>query len=547
MPRITIQLFLCVTVGLILYYVVWTNLSQVIQFRPAIHDPHRHQQQDQQNKPHPTHRFHKEARDRPQLYSFNHERRQQGNNLPERGHDLPDQQEHMNYSSAHKHLKKILFWNDAYGDKNFFFGSGQEPFLKANCRVNSCYATGNRTLFHTDELDAVIWHLRANDKSFPRKRSPHTFYVFWMIESASYTYGNVAVYNGIFNWTMTYRLDSDIPRPYGIIQYNKQGQNLSKFRQWNRTASGKGKIAAWFVSNCNTVSAREFLVQSIQKYMDVDVYGRCGKYKCKDRKTERCYEMLARDYKFYLSFENSLCDDYITEKLFRVLGYVVPVVYGLGYERLNLPPKSYINALDFRSVKDLTDYLLYLHNNDTAYDEYLRWTYDDITIDRGFTSNRQPFCDLCERLHDADLNLRGSSSDQVRKPIDDNQADREGDGNKSKNLAQSSSNGISSVDRRLTENNKTKPFVNEMPSTDIAHLKVNIRRTPIIAKEYRKVYNDLHGWFVKDRCVTPYNDVGIASFVHGLPYKEQFKSLPIDMVDAEHSLPYALQPNRVDD
>ncbi len=37
---------------------------------------------------------------------------------------------------------------------------------------------------------------------------------------------------------------------------------------------------------------------------------------------------IQRVYKFYLSFENSLCRDYVTEKFFTRAGNILPVVRG---------------------------------------------------------------------------------------------------------------------------------------------------------------------------------------------------------------------------
>ena len=63
--------------------------------------------------------------------------------------------------------------------------------------------------------------------------------------------------------------------------------------------------------------------------------------------------MLERDYKFYLSFENSICRDYATEKFFNPLRFsTVPVVYsGADYQALGVPKNSYIDARDFPSGK----------------------------------------------------------------------------------------------------------------------------------------------------------------------------------------------------
>ena len=63
--------------------------------------------------------------------------------------------------------------------------------------------------------------------------------------------------------------------------------------------------AAWLASNCHTHSEREQYVRELQKYFPVDVYGKCGSKKCPDKK--KCHEYLAKNYMFYLSFENSIC------------------------------------------------------------------------------------------------------------------------------------------------------------------------------------------------------------------------------------------------
>ena len=51
---------------------------------------------------------------------------------------------------------------------------------------------------------------------------------------------------------------------------------------------------------------------------------------------------------------------------------VVPVVYGLVNYSAIAPPHSFINVMDYPTPKELTDYLLYLHKNNTAYNEYFR-------------------------------------------------------------------------------------------------------------------------------------------------------------------------------
>ena len=108
-----------------------------------------------------------------------------------------------------------------------------------------------------------------------------------------------------------------------------------------------------------------------------------------------------RDYKFVISFENSLCLDYVTEKLFRWMAYnIVPIVLDLhGNYAKFAPARSYINALDFPSVRDLAAYLKLLDGNDTLYSEYFWWKGSyHVHFDSG-PDNWRGLCRLCSLLH----------------------------------------------------------------------------------------------------------------------------------------------------
>lgn len=296
-----------------------------------------------------------------------------------------------------KGLKTILVWNNGYGQKRMGFDEGQESFLLHKCEVNTCYITADRSYLPVNSFDAVIFHLRPTDpQDLPKMRSPKQRWIMYEVESASYLYQDLAYYDGVFNWTMTYRLDSDIPFRYGRIDPIKPPFSSLSPRNY---AEGKTKLAAWFVSNCLTHSRREKIVQFMKDVdMEVDVYGKCGKLKC-PRESQECYGLLDKHYKFYLSFENSLCKDYVTEKLFNILRHdVVPVVFGLANYTAIAPPHSFINVLDFSSVRGLVDYLKYLDKNDDAYNRYFKWKERYRVLD-GWDATRENFCALCKKLH----------------------------------------------------------------------------------------------------------------------------------------------------
>lgn len=159
--------------------------------------------------------------------------------------------------------------------------------------------------------------------------------------------------------------------------------------------TGKTEVAAWFASNClEAPSNRLYLVKYLQKYMSVHVYGECGRYRCDRSENRHCLEMLEQKYMFYFAFENSLCEDYVTEKVFTISKYwVVPVVFGgVDYNRF-MPPKSYINAEDFNSTRHLAAHLNHLAANPKEYIKYFWWKQFYHVTDI------KSFCDLCQVLH----------------------------------------------------------------------------------------------------------------------------------------------------
>ncbi len=67
--------------------------------------------------------------------------------------------------------------------------------------------------------DAVLFHLRTWSKNdLPHPRLANQRYVFWSMESAAWRIHSVAPMAEFFNWTMTYRWDSDVVAPYGYVR-----------------------------------------------------------------------------------------------------------------------------------------------------------------------------------------------------------------------------------------------------------------------------------------------------------------------------------------
>ena len=311
-------------------------------------------------------------------------------------------------------LKTILFWNEFYGSYSTYdFGYGHEAFVDNQCKVSTCFATKDRTILPVEQYDAIIIHIRGLPNDWPAKRTVKQRYVMLSIEPPIYLFEYRHLERLHFNWTMTYRLDSDFPIPYAWIDrvsalpapldssllqryIVKFGKRAAASESTN-LAENKLGLAVQFVSNCHSSSHREHYVRELKKYAPVDVYGKCGEFKCPKEKSWECYKMAESKYKFYLSFEDSMCKDYATEKFFTMYSLdMVPVVLGGANYSQFAPPHSFINAADFETPKALAHYLKLLDSDDAKFNEFFWWK-DHYR--RRFHHHRS-LCDLCERLHE---------------------------------------------------------------------------------------------------------------------------------------------------
>ncbi len=118
------------------------------------------------------------------------------------------------------------------------------------------------------------------------------------------------------------------------------------------------------------------------------------------------------NYKFYFAAENSLCPDYVTEKFYRALkNGIIPIVYGGADYTQYAPPHSYIHVADFRSPKELTDYLHLLASNEALYNKYFDWKKDWEMINNPLNG----WCDLCAKLNDPESSKETKSYENISK------------------------------------------------------------------------------------------------------------------------------------
>lgn len=282
-----------------------------------------------------------------------------------------------------------------------------QHFRKKKCpSVPNCIISEN--VSDMQKSRAVIF----NDINLPRKlpqRAKNQLWIFHGMETVHFIRKPPKHWDDQFNFTMSFRKHSDIVRPYGkIVRREKEFK-----RNYTEVFRKKKHGGVWMSGHCPVPSKRKALAQEIGKHMHVDLFGRCGTRPCGAASTmlSDCLNTVSRDYKFYFSFENTICPDYTTEKLFNIYLYnleIIPVVNGPANAAEYLPKGTFINALDFSSASELAKNLQEIGASEEKYTNYLKEK--DKYYDAG---NAEVFsdamCQLCNKLAGTSNNQNGNN------------------------------------------------------------------------------------------------------------------------------------------
>ncbi|XP_066471415.1 alpha-(1,3)-fucosyltransferase 10 [Tiliqua scincoides] len=270
----------------------------------------------------------------------------------------------------------LLWWSPLTGETGRLGQCGQE----------TCFFTINRTYQHHPMTKAFLFYgTDFNIDGLPLPRKDHHDWALFHEESPKNNYKlfqRPAI--TLFNHTATFSRHSHLPLTTQYLESIEALKSLRHTISLQKKNSLRKKLAplVYVQSDCDPPSDRDSYVKELMAYIEVDSYGACLHNRDlpehiknpASMDSENFYQILAQ-YKFALAFENAVCEDYITEKLWRPLTLgVVPVYYGSPSIADWLPSnKSAILVTGFAHPKDLAQYIRALDSDDREYETYLDW------------------------------------------------------------------------------------------------------------------------------------------------------------------------------
>lgn len=252
----------------------------------------------------------------------------------------------------------VLMWTNPNQDSYLQMKMGKQSFADKHCEFQNCFLTDNfgvhlaetnfgAILFYSEELRKDPYLPMPTERNFEQK------YVF-VSTKPSALFPITTYYDNFFNWTWTYKLDSDIVVANIVIR-NERGHIIGpkKDMYWipienMKPASadivnilkGKSTAVAWYVSNCTLMDPHDAFVFALRNELKKHGHSlhtlgsQCRRNDrnmvfCITGNEAECFDLIESKYYFHLSFEDAMSDDYVTNKLLVALNnYAVPIVFG---------------------------------------------------------------------------------------------------------------------------------------------------------------------------------------------------------------------------
>ncbi len=294
-------------------------------------------------------------------------------------------------------ITTILLWNDDFG---------MAPTRLDNC-ADDCVLTHDRARF--SDADAVVFHVPTLREPIEQWSKPrHQAWVAWSMES-DVNYPQLAdpAFMGHFDLTMTYRRDADVWVPY-------VDASLATPVEHPAGTGAERALAVYVASNPAARSGRDAYVRELMHHLPVDAYGRCLQNRTwsEDHGRSTKLETFGR-YRFTLAFENSIGEDYVTEKFFDPLvAGSVPVYLGAPNVVDFAPGEHcFVDLTQFRGPQALAEHLLELARDEAAYQRLHAWRSDPVRAEYAAMVERirvHPFCRLARLLPTAGRRHRSS-------------------------------------------------------------------------------------------------------------------------------------------
>uniref|UniRef100_H2Z1H3 Fucosyltransferase n=1 Tax=Ciona savignyi TaxID=51511 RepID=H2Z1H3_CIOSA len=259
----------------------------------------------------------------------------------------------------------ILSWRRPWGFSWLGHAEGQN--------IGNCILTYDRNLIR--EASAVIFHYTALDNEiYLFFRNEKQYFIFWTMDGPSYMRNAeirhpVKFDDSFINWTMTYRLNSDIFYPH--LSMDMARTVFSRRKPYVDDIISKKNSHFLLGSKLRL----KYIDELVEAGLSIDRYGWCFD-------NTQAYKKLPLEvldsYKFYFAFEDAKeCIDYLTTEFWDQAVYKgrVPVVWGTSKATVEslVPSGSFIHTDDFKTPNELAAYLTYLDKNIAAYREYFKW------------------------------------------------------------------------------------------------------------------------------------------------------------------------------